>query len=108
MKNKMKTFISTLALVLSLCFANNVSAQFYVRIRPIAPVVVVPPGPSPRHVWVPGEWRWNKRRGEYVWREGFWIEPRPGRVWVPGFWEDGPGGSRWIAGHWRRAGRRGY
>ena len=104
-KGFMKTFFSTIALIFCLGIANNVSAQFFVRIRPIAPVIIAPPIPSPRHIWIPGEWRWNKRRGEYVWREGHWLVPKPGREWIPGFWEDGRDGSRWIPGHWRRARR---
>ena len=99
----MKKLFLTLALSIGIFTLTDLSAQIFVRIRPIAPVVIVkPPLPSPRHIWIDGEWRWNKKRGEYVWREGFWIEPKPGRMWVPGFWEDGPGGSRWIAGHWKR------
>jgi hypothetical protein len=87
-----------------LFLSSDVAAQVFVRIRPIAPVVigVRPPCPSPRHVWVAGHWRWNKQRGEYVWVEGHWIKGRRGAVWVDGHWEDVPGqGSRWIQGHWR-------
>ena len=98
----MKSFIISIVFALSIFATNDLSAQFFVRIRPIAPVVVVPPIPSPRHVWIPGEWRWNRRRGEYIWRQGFYAVPKPGRVWIEGRWVEGPEGSRWEPGYWRR------
>jgi hypothetical protein len=86
-------------------FPQPAAAQFIVRLRPVAPAyeVVRPPQPGPRHVWIEGHWRWDRRRGGYVWVEGHWIRARHGQVWVNGHWEDVPGqGSRWIPGHWRR------
>ncbi|MBE9461850.1 YXWGXW repeat-containing protein [Dyadobacter sp. UP-52] len=35
---------------------------------PPARVEVIPVAPSPRHVWVPGNYRW--KRNKYVWHEG--------------------------------------
>lgn len=63
------------------CLVGTISeAQVFVKIRPIVPVMAVRPVcPSPAHVWVDGEWRWSKRRHEYVWADGFWIERREGR-----------------------------
>ena len=54
------------------------------RHRPAAVVVVRPPMPRPGMVWVGGDWAWNRRRGAYVWREGYWAHPpRPRVVYVP-------------------------
>jgi hypothetical protein len=80
-------------------------AQFIVKIRPSAPVVVRsrPPAPSPRHVWVDGEWVW--RGNQYVYTEGRWTEPRyAGARWVPGHWKyhRRRGGWFWVPGHWNR------
>ena len=55
--------------------------------------------PSPRHVWVGGEWAPNG--GAYAWRAGYWaLPPRPGGVWVAGHWRHRPGGWAWVPGHW--------
>ena len=87
--------LSVLALVLS--FATQ--AQFVVRIRPAAPLVRVRPAcPSPRHVWVGGNYNW--RGGQYAYTDGYWaLPPANSRAWV-----DGAGGSAGrtknkVAGH---------
>ncbi|MBN8681670.1 MAG: YXWGXW repeat-containing protein [Chitinophagales bacterium] len=52
--------------------------------RPATLVVVRPPMPRPGMVWVGGDWAWNRHRGAYVWREGYWAHPpRPRVVYVP-------------------------
>jgi hypothetical protein len=77
------------------------AADVYVRFGPPRPpreVVVV--RPSPRHVWVPGAYRWNA--GRYDWNRGYWaMPPRPRAAWVPGYWAHRPGGHFWVAGYWR-------
>jgi hypothetical protein len=100
----MKKLIITIGIVLGLYTSNTLDAQFFVRIRPMPPVVVGvrPPCPSSRHVWIEGEWRWNNRQRQYIWMNGYWVESRPGRIWIGGHWIDGPRGSRWIPGHWGR------
>ncbi len=83
---------------------HTANAQFFVRVRPLRPPVVIlrPPIPSPRHIWIEEGWRWNKRQQQYIWVEGHWAEPRAGKVWIEGHWMDGPRGSKWIPGHWGR------
>jgi WXXGXW repeat (2 copies) len=60
--------------------------------------------PSPRHVWMPGEYRW--RNGGYVYHSGYWImPPRPGMHYVPGYWQPARnGGYVWISGFWSGGG----
>jgi hypothetical protein len=56
--------------------------------------------PGPRHVWVPGWWRWSGR--EYVWVPGAWrLPPRHRTAWVPGHYAHRRHGWVWIRGHWR-------
>lgn len=88
------------AIVLAISF--TASAQVYVRIRPVAPVIVRTAAPSPRHVWVDEEW--EERNGQYVYVGGHWAAPpHPGYAWVPGHWRRyGRRGERWVPGHWRR------
>jgi len=92
-----------LVAIASLFAVANSNAQIVVRIRPERPreaVVVRPPAPSPRHVWVDEEWAPNGKT--YAYRPGHWVEPpRRGGVWVAGRWTDRRGGSVWVAGHWR-------
>ncbi len=56
--------------------------------------------PGPKHVWVPGYWKWAGIN--YEWVEGRWIKVKPDRVWVPGTWE--PNGSFWAwkPGKWTK------
>ena len=76
-------------------------AQIVVRIRPAAPIRVVHPvRPSPRHVWIDGNW--VVRNGRYVWVDGYWATPRRGYAWAPGYWASRRGGYVWVPGHWRR------
>ena len=63
------------------------------------PREVRPPRPSPRHVWVSGEWA--PGGGTYSWRAGYWALPqRPGGYWVKGHWAHRPRGWVWVGGHW--------
>jgi len=77
------------------------AAEISVRFGPPPPpreVVVV--RPSPRHVWVPGYYRWDGRR--YLWVSGYWSMPPRGRSsWVPGRWERRNGMHIWVEGRWR-------
>jgi WXXGXW repeat (2 copies) len=40
------------------------------EVRPRERVEVIPPRPSPQHVWVAG--RWDERGGNRTWVEGRW------------------------------------
>jgi hypothetical protein len=99
----MKKIISKIIMlaILSLSMAAA-EAQFVVRVRPVAPVVRIRPAcPSPRHVWVAGEYVW--RGGQYVYTDGYWAEPPfPGRRWVEGHWKNTRRGWVWVPGHWKR------
>ena len=80
-------------------------AQFVVKVRPAAPVVVRarPLAPGPRYVWVDGDYVW--RGNQYVYNEGRWALPAYGGArWVPGHWKFNRrrGGWFWVGGHWRR------
>lgn len=76
-------------------------ADVFVRFGPPPPrreVVVV--RPSPRHVWVPGYYRYQGNR--YAWTSGRWMAPPRARaVWVPGYWAPRRGGYVWVGGYWR-------
>jgi hypothetical protein len=80
--------------------AGSASAQVYVKVRPVEPVIVRPERPSPRHVWIGEEWQ--VRDGGYVHTGGHWAEPpHRGWAWVPGHWSHDRRGHIWRPGHWR-------
>ena len=56
--NKKQQLFLALAIAAS-CSIHQASAQIYVHVRPIAPIVVRTEQPSPRHVWVGEDWREN-------------------------------------------------
>lgn len=74
-------------------------APSVVSVRPAAIVKVRPIAPSPRHVWVNGNYVW--RGGRYVYVDGYWAPPRSGRHWVDGYWKLKRGGYVWVPGRWR-------
>lgn len=80
--------------------AEATQAQIVVRIRPRHERVVVrPPAPSPRHVWVDEDWRAHGRG--YQWQGGRWVAPpREGATYIQGHWDKRRGGEVWVAGHW--------
>ena len=99
----MKKFLLTSVFALAMTAgAAQAGGGVFVQFGPPAPqreVIVV--RPSPRHVYVPGYYRWN--RGRYVWVRGYWVRPpRYRNAWVPGYWNRQPrGGHIWVAGYWR-------
>ena len=78
------------------------TAQVYVRVRPVAPIVVRTAQPSHAHVWIDEEWEPNGNG--YRYSGGHWEKPpHPGYRWRRGHWRRHHGdGERWVAGGWRR------
>ncbi len=99
-----KTLAAAVLSVLGLAAVAPAGAdtRVYVRIGP--PVAVVETrvvAPSPRHVWIPGYYRWDG--GAYLWVGGRWELPPPAyHTWVPGHWSHHHShGWYWVEGHWR-------
>jgi hypothetical protein len=82
----------------------SASAQIYVKVRPVVPVVVMPERPSPAHFWIGEEW--NEEGGHYRYSGGYWgTPPHPGDRWNPGHWNHhAQHGDWWVRGSWK--GRR--
>jgi len=97
----MKKVLFSTAFALALMIPAANAAEVFVRVGPPRPpreVIVARPGP--RHVWVPGAYRWDGRR--YNWARGYWsVPPRPHAVWVPGYWTPRRGGYVFVEGYWR-------
>ena len=73
----MKKHFSKLVILgaLLLGFSLAGSAQIYVKIRPVRPVIVRTEPPGPHHVWVDEEW--EERNGRYEYAGGHWLPPPP-------------------------------
>jgi len=98
----MKKFILKIGMMvaIALSFSAAADAQIRVRVRPTFTITNRPERPSPRHVWVSDEWRWNNGNYEHV--NGYWATPNRGRRgWVEGHWRHTRGGWTWVPGHWR-------
>jgi hypothetical protein len=95
----MKKLFSVAALAIGL--GVTPAEAMVVRFGPPPPVrEVVVACPSPRHVWVPGYYRWHG--GRYAWVGGRWaVPPRHHAAWVPGHWASRRGGFVWVGGFWR-------
>jgi len=86
---------------ISMAAYGNSSAQIYVKVRPVAPVIVETKRPGPAHVWIGEEWR--EEHGGYKYVGGHWeLPPHPGERWIPGHWVREGRGEYWIRGHWAR------
>jgi hypothetical protein len=67
---------------------------------PMPPTEVVVVAPSPRYVWVPGYYSYN--RTAYVWVDGSYRVPPRGRTtYVQGNWQQTPKGYKRGKGHWK-------
>lgn len=78
-----------------------VEARVYADAEPpVDRVEVIPPRPSPDHIWVKGHYIW--RGGRYEWGPGRWtLAPRHDAIWIPGHWDREGGRYFWVEGHWQ-------
>ena len=91
--------------ILMSCGAYSGSAQIYVHIRPIGPVIIRSTQPSPRHIWVNEDWR--ERDGRYEYSGGHWAEPpHEGSRYREGRWKHDRRGDTWKPGGWGNDNRR--
>jgi len=97
----MKRFLLATAFAIGLSVSAAHATATYVRVEPPAPMrEVVVTRPTPRHVWIPGYYRWSG--AGYVWAPGYWaVPPRTRTTWVPGYWAHMPDGYVWMTGYWR-------
>lgn len=99
MKKKLIKLLLLFVILFTVSFAA--SAQIYVKIRPVAPVVIRTAQPRSDNVWVDEEW--HQRRGNYSYAGGHWERPpHRGYVRKSGYWKRTDRGEIWIQGTWRR------
>jgi len=108
MKNK--GVFRKLAYITSLAgigFFLNSCATGYVATEPSYVEYSRPQRPSELHIWVNGDWAFNRQTHAYVQRNGYWASPNQRRVYVTGQWQTTPRGKYWSKGRWQKKGREG-
>lgn len=88
-----------LIIVLGLIFSACRPA--YVSVRPTNSVVERPIRPSVNHVWVDGDWVYNRRSHVYSRNESYWVKPNRGKKYTQGKWKSTQKGDYWVRGRWR-------
>jgi len=92
-----KLFIVCIGIVLTFveCSPN------YVRTQPTYQEGFRPTQPSNNHVWVDGNWNYNRQSRSYNRSSGFWSMPNRGRRYQAGHWGNNNRGYYWNRGRWR-------
>jgi len=99
---KLVYLISLTGIVL---FLNSCAAG-YVATEPTYSEYSRPQRPSDLHVWINGDWEYNRSTRAYVQRNGYWEQPQQNRTYVSGYWQSTPRGKYWAKGHWKKNGRQ--
>ncbi len=98
----MKKYILKIIVIMTVAISFSAAAhsQVYVKVRPSITIGTRPARPSPRHVWVAGEW--NSEGGRYSYKEGRWAEPpQHHKRYTEGHWSHTRRGYVWVPGRWR-------
>ena len=101
----MTKFIFLISFVGMLLFLDSCSTTGYVATEPEYVEYARPARPSDLHVWIDGDWVWNRQTSGYVRQNGYWQIPSRGRTYISGSWQTSPQGYRWESGHWERQDR---
>jgi len=100
--NKMKKLIFLASLAVMLLVLGSCSTPGYVTTEPTYTEYARPERPSDLHIWIDGDWVYNRRTSLYVRQQGHWQKPSRGRTYIAGSWKSTPQGLRWENGRWQR------
>jgi|ERR1700756_4057320 len=100
MKKKLAKLLFSGIVLFSVC--SSASAQIYVSVRPVVPIIVRAPRPSLAHVWIDEEWEPNG--SEYRYGGSRWESPpHSGYTYRQGYWKRHDRGHEvWVHGGWRK------
>lgn len=103
MKN-MKLFrkLIVLACMSGMGIFLNSCASGYVATEPVYSEYSRPPQPSLLHIWIDGDWIFNRQTHTYVRQNGYWSQPQQNRIYVSGQWQTSPKGKYWTKGRWQK------
>ena len=94
------TFLLGILISLYSCTATG-----YVASEPVYVDYVRPVRPSELHIWIDGEWQYDRSHQAYVQKKGYWTKPNVGRDFIKGHWLETSRGRTWVPGHWQKRGR---
>lgn len=73
----------------------------YVSVRPDNFIVERPIRPSVDHIWVDGNWVYDRRSHAYSKNDGYWEKPNRSKKYTQGQWKSTKKGEYWVQGRWR-------
>jgi WXXGXW repeat (2 copies) len=87
--------------LITVALLSNSCTPAYVSTQPTYEEGFRPPRPSDNHVWVDGNWHYNRQLRAYKRSNGFWSMPYRGRRYQSGHWRNNSRGYYWNPGRWR-------
>jgi hypothetical protein len=97
----MKRSLIKLILIVSVVL-NACADAGYVTTEPTYIEMGRPRQPSAMHIWISGDWIWQRESNRYMRNQGYWELPRRGKLYSPGYWESRPKGKHWVTGKWHK------
>jgi hypothetical protein len=97
----LKKFIYIIGFVGIVLLANSCALGF-VSTEPVYVESARPARPSNMHIWIDGDWVYNRQSHIYARNNGYWEMPSQNRTYVSGRWQSGPQGKYWEKGRWQR------
>ena len=85
----------------------NSCAAGYVATVPVYNEYSRPQRPSDLHIWIDGNWVFNRQTRVYVQRNGYWQKPHQNQIYVSGHWQSTPRGHQWVSGKWQKHDNKG-
>lgn len=79
----------------------NACRPAYVTVKPTHAKIERPISPSINHVWIDGDWVYNRRSRAYIRNDGYWAKPNRGRTYTQGKWKSSRKGDYWVRGRWK-------
>lgn len=95
-KRILSAFLVAIITMLNACtpaYVHTVPSRYQGNIRP--------PSPSNTHIWIDGNWIYNRQTKSYQERNGYWSKPSRRRSYQTGYWKKSQRGNQWVRGQWR-------
>ena len=81
---------------------NGCYTTGYIASEPVYIEYARPARPSNLHIWINGDYGWNRTSHTYVQSNGYWQKPSQGRTYRDGHWKSTPKGNSWSKGRWEK------
>lgn len=98
----MKNHVAFSSFILLFICLTSCAGTGYITTEPVYVEFGRPLQPSTAHIWISGDWVWQRHTGTYRRNEGYWTIPKPGHSYTEGHWESKRKGKRWMPGKWHK------